>query len=233
MRKRRVGAAMARSARRGGRSALIRARRMRPKVNKSNVMLGLGFPKKITATHKYNEVLALNTGAAGLTNSVYYSCNGMYDPNVTGTGHQPYYFDQLGALYDQYVVIGAKIKLKFSKTPLNTDHPTICGVLINDDASGNADINTLMENSNVRWGMLSTGNPVLTLTKNWSAKKNFGGSILGNNALAGTTGSNPNEVQNFQVFINSEQGAVQTGIAVAIEITYIAVWTELKDISGS
>ena len=40
-----------------------------------------------------------------------YSANGMYDPNITGVGHQPMGFDQfIGVLYDHYCVVGAKIK---------------------------------------------------------------------------------------------------------------------------
>lgn len=35
----------------------------------------------------------------------------MYDPDLTGFGHQPYFFDQLTDIYSHYVVIGSKIKI--------------------------------------------------------------------------------------------------------------------------
>ena len=38
-----------------------------------------------------------------------WSMNGLYDPNITGTGHQPRFFDQYMALYGVYCVRGAKI----------------------------------------------------------------------------------------------------------------------------
>ena len=39
------------------------------------------------------------------------------DPNHTGVGHQPLYFDQLMTIYNHYIVIGAKITVKFTAYP--------------------------------------------------------------------------------------------------------------------
>lgn len=47
-----------------------------------------------------------------------YAINDLYDPNVTGTGHQGMYFDQLMAVYQRFTVIGAKVELRFA-TPTN------------------------------------------------------------------------------------------------------------------
>jgi hypothetical protein len=43
-----------------------------------------------------------------------FSANGLYDPDITGTGHQPRGFDQLIALYDHYVVERASCKVYFA-----------------------------------------------------------------------------------------------------------------------
>jgi hypothetical protein len=40
--------------------------------------------------------------------------NGLYDPDVTGTGSQPAYFDQWSALYKRYRVLGCWIDARFS-----------------------------------------------------------------------------------------------------------------------
>jgi hypothetical protein len=39
--------------------------------------------------------------------------NSLFDPNLTGTGHQPYGFDQLAALYQRYLVYAVTFDLKF------------------------------------------------------------------------------------------------------------------------
>lgn len=41
-----------------------------------------------------------------------YSLNGLYDPDITGGGHQPLGFDQMMALYNKYCVLGAKISIR-------------------------------------------------------------------------------------------------------------------------
>lgn len=40
--------------------------------------------------------------------------NGVFDPDVTGTGGQPYYFDQWAALYNRVRVHGSKIRVEAS-----------------------------------------------------------------------------------------------------------------------
>lgn len=37
--------------------------------------------------------------------------NSLFDPNLTGTGHQPLYFDQYSAIYSKYRVLGSSVKL--------------------------------------------------------------------------------------------------------------------------
>lgn len=43
-----------------------------------------------------------------------YSLNGLYDPNITGVGHQPMGFDELMAIYTQYKVVSTKVELTWS-----------------------------------------------------------------------------------------------------------------------
>lgn len=199
------------------------------------VKLGLGLPQKVTITHKYNEQIALNTLALGATNTYQWRCNGMYDPNITGTGHQPYYFDQLSALYDHYVVIGSRINIKVSKSDSNTNIPVTVGLYVNDDATVVPTTRYgLMEVTSGRHKIISGYGPgVQRLRAGWSAKKYFGGSILANTELQGTGTSDPTESSVYTVWCNSETNAQQTSVMLDVEIRYIAVWKEIKDIDSS
>jgi hypothetical protein len=40
--------------------------------------------------------------------------NSLVDPNATGTGHQPYGFDQLAAIYAKYRVLNCHVELRFT-----------------------------------------------------------------------------------------------------------------------
>jgi hypothetical protein len=80
----------------------------------------------------YFESAVSLTGAAGIQSSYVFSANGAYDPNITGTGHQPMGFDQMMSLYEQYVVVRASIKALFVS---NTQAPTRVGIVVAPDTS--------------------------------------------------------------------------------------------------
>jgi len=42
-----------------------------------------------------------------------WSGNSAYDPDFTGIGIQPYYYDRYSALYTKYVVLGSTMNIKF------------------------------------------------------------------------------------------------------------------------
>lgn len=204
--------------------------------NKTSVPMGLGFPKRVQMTHKYNDIIRVNTGVAGQTGSYNFRCNSLFDPNQTATGHQPMYFDQLAAIYDHYTVIGAKINLRIFKadtTGAGVYTNAVVGCYINDDSSlVSTNINTLCEHTQNRTRVVSLDKPAF-FTLKWSAKKTFGGSILGNDNLQGTATTNPTEESYFTLFYNSELQTQQVALDVYVDLTFITIWDELRDIAGS
>lgn len=68
-------------------------------------MLRTVLPDEFRATLKYCSHKAYacsSTGLVGSTNT--YACNGLFDPDLTGVGHQPYGYDQLTPFYGIYTV---------------------------------------------------------------------------------------------------------------------------------
>lgn len=202
--------------------------------NRTTVPVGLGFPKKMVMTHNYVETVSLLTGATGGLASYLFSCNSMYDPNSSGTGHQPMYFDQMSALYDHYTVIGSMATIKITNRVSNNPLTVNVGAFINDDTTVTGTIDSLRENSSVqnRIHQGNTTRPTIFRLK-WSAKKTFGGSILGNDDLQGTASSSPLEQSYFSIFADSSGSTNQSQLDVTIEIKYIAVWDELKELASS
>lgn len=201
--------------------------------NKNNVRMGLGFPKKITFTHKYHETVNL-TVAAGVVGIYNFSCNGMFDPNITGTGHQPLYYDQMTALYDHYTVIGSKMRVKLVQA-LGNQPAVRIATYINDDATVTpARIDTLGEQSSGKQFLIPPASvDSYTLTNSWSAKKTFGGSVLGNDNLQGTSGTNPTEQSYYTIAFQAADESTTVTMFAEVDITYIAVWDELRDVSSS
>lgn len=73
--------------------------------------------KKVKLEYVETIILSSDSSGAlqGYTGSEYvWNLNSLYDPNQTGTGHQPYGFDQLKLLYQLYTVYGAHIDITVS-----------------------------------------------------------------------------------------------------------------------
>lgn len=76
-------------------------------------------------TLRYAQMISLDPKpeALGATGSnVWQFCgNGLYDPDITGVGHQPMYFDNYAALYNKYRVIKSYISVTVvNNNPVNT-----------------------------------------------------------------------------------------------------------------
>jgi len=90
--------------------------------------LQFGFPTKIITILKYVDLYGLTSTAGGLATQVF-SMNSAFDPDVTGIGHQPMYYDRYSAIYNNYRVLGSRIVVEIS--PTNTvaaSGPFIMGI---------------------------------------------------------------------------------------------------------
>lgn len=202
--------------------------------NRTSVPVGLGFPKRMVMTHKYCLIGNVQS-TFGVINNYIFSCNSLFAPSSGGSSHQPLYFDQMASIYNHYTVIGSKIFVKFiPRTATQTSGAV--GLHINDDTSqvNITDIAAMSEQSQSKMFKLipAGSNNVCYMTSKWSAKKTFGGSVLGNDDLQGSATSSPVEQSHFQVFYQDLTGSTST-IDFIAEIHYIAVWDELKDIAQS
>jgi hypothetical protein len=71
------------------------------------------LPESLETTLVYCDDFSLDP-AAGVLSKYAFSANGLYDPNLTGTGHQPKGFDQLMAIYDHVVCYRSTIRVDHS-----------------------------------------------------------------------------------------------------------------------
>lgn len=192
-----------------------------------------GFPKKILVKHRYATAVGINASTGTLV-STQISCNGLYQPNVGG--HQPMYFDQLTPLYDHYCVIGSKIKVIASPdSATSITKPLVFGLYVNDDTSGYAsNMQAVQEFQQGKTKVLNyNATRPVTLSARWSAKKFFSKNPLANPELQGTSSSNPTEQSFFQICAQDITQAVNATLDVWVEVEYIAIWKELKDIAQS
>lgn len=186
-----------------------------------------GFPNSIITTLRYvdNFQLTCTTGAMA---TQFMAANGIYDPDITGSGHQPLYRDTYAAIYDQYVVLGSKITVSFITTTANEVH--IIGICGEDDASASSTFNTRCEQSNstfTQLGYNQGGGDMKTLTGTFGALENLGVEVKDDGYSATAVGSNPSELWCWAVWAQPESAST-TVVKVLVEVEYTVKFSELQ-----
>lgn len=185
--------------------------------------------------YDYQKVL---TGGVGSVPTHYYSANGLYDPDVTGTGHQPMGWDQMMALYEQATVLRAHIKVTFASAG---EHARV-GIYLNPDTTSPG-LPRLVENGLMIMDKVtgpSTANgqyAYSTLELACDIPKYFGrrrGEILADPQMYNTIASNPTEQVYFAVCAWAGfDAAADVTVAYDVTITFDAVFWEPKKLTSS
>lgn len=198
--------------------------------NRATASVGKGFPKKFLITHKYVDTIDFQSNINGVRGIYKYSCNSLFDPDNTSIGHQPMYFDNLAAIYRHYTVIGSKIVVKL--VPFEAEQAPGELVVFISDAGGDSILSFPEEaaeqtSASSRLIPATVDRPII-VTKKWSAKKTFGGSILGNDNLQGTASASPVEQSYFTLCVAAADGSAQVRYYVQVYLEYITIWDELS-----
>jgi len=99
-----------------------------------------GFPDTFSTKVKYADVFTLTGGVGAIGNQVF-TVNSLFDPDLSGIGHQPMWFDQIcgpqgTAPYGRYRVKGAKVKVTFATvSPPSISVTNVTPVLVGTMAS--------------------------------------------------------------------------------------------------
>lgn len=217
---------------RSRKAIVVQRPRSNLRTQRVSASIGQGFPRRLLMTHRYVDNITLTSTAAALATHQF-SVNSMFDPNTTGVGHQPLYYDQLTPLYNHYTVIGSKITVQITPKATN-EEPTRFVLFLEDNTTVTpTDIGILSEQTGAK--VLQIGpnsNFNYTRSLKWSARKNFPGAVLGNDQLRGTN-ANPAEQQYFTLGCQSSLGGTTTEVQCYVTIQYIAVWTEPKQVDNS
>lgn len=193
-------------------------------------------PVKAKRTLRYMETgVTLNPGVGGLAADYVFSANGLYDPNVTGVGHQPIGFDQMMQMYNHYTVIGAKITAKFSS--LDGTYEQLVGVAVVADPTAITNGIESVENGLVSFKMLQQqggAKQMCSLTRPLSVGKYMGRhSILSEDDFRGDVASNPAEQVYFHLICFPGTTVDTAGCRLDVVIDYITVFTEPKYLTQS
>lgn len=175
---------------------------------------------------RYNWNGQLQTGAAGVAGVQVFAANGLYDPDITGVGHQPRGFDQLMTLYAYATVIAAKCSVTFMPADGQANN-YIGGILLSETATADGDFSNIMENRNRVYKPITVNSEGRTLTKKFSTKKFMGVSHpMSEYSLRTSAAANPAQMAYFHVFVGNPSFADGGAVEASIVLEYICVFSE-------
>lgn len=209
-----------------------RPRRKRKTLSLRRSPMGTSFATKL----RYYDTVSVNPGVGSLAYHKF-AANGLYDPDLTGTGHQPRGFDQLMVMYNHYLVVGSKITITVHNSDANI--PIVCGVYTSVDNQTTTAPRDFMEQAGRRYTVLAGdaqgGNNIKTLTAYASPKKMFNVANLKDNTnLRGYISANPTELLYYNLFAFSQNETSDPAACdFSVVIDYLVIFSEPNDLDAS
>jgi len=175
---------------------------------------------------QYFESVAV-TGTASQVYTYIYSANGVYDPNITGTGHNPMGFDQMMLFYNHYTVMGSKIRVVYQNTGTVDTH---VGLSVSGSTSASTDYVTMIENGDLIYTILTpTGIAGSVATLRSSSKAaDFQGLqyVMDDPDMRGDAASNPVEQLYYYISIWNPANATVPSVLIDVYIEYDVMYHE-------
>lgn len=141
----------------------------RPVTSSSKTISAIkGIGNRVTSNFIYCDQFNIDGAAAGVTGKYTLSLSSLFDPNVTGAGHQPGGFDELMAIYEKYCVTEAEYRITIYNNNATAGSFNCCS--ISDVPTSDNDIRTIIENGQCQ-------HHVLGLNPGGASVKTFSGTV--------------------------------------------------------
>lgn len=192
------------------------------------------LPTRFLTKMTYCQKLTLSTPIGAY--SIYRFQSSIFDPDLTGTGHQPYYHDQWATMYSKYKVHGFRYRIQFVNTG---SYPAWVAVLHcpHDSYSGSS-IETEMEKPANRKRMLlgsaNSSSAKRTVSGYVSVRKLEGlgkAEFAGHEAYEAAFGANPSRV--VKLAIEYEGMSATSDIYALVHLTYYTEIYNRTEVVGS
>ena len=187
------------------------------------------FPTEIMKDFSYCDAfsLASQTVTNAFGTERVWRLNSLFDPDLTGVGHQPYYYDQVSFLYMFYRVFEVAWEIQFT-TPGTIN--TFCAVM--EASSADTYILTgkqsqfVREKPNAVSRVIGDGSQPLTVigrTKIWDLEGNSYGNWLGDKDFQAPTFASPVKEPKLRIAIGDFGAPItETIVGVQLRIIYKA-----------
>jgi hypothetical protein len=180
------------------------------------------------------------TTTAGAIGTYFFTANGLFDPDITGTGHQPLGFDTMMLYYEQYTVLSSKISVTFLNNGANAIR---AAVSLKPDTTAPV-IGDMVENGFVKMVALDSpgymtgagaGIRIKQVSLDCDVAAYFGRrtarEMLNDTSLQGTVAANPSEQVYFAISVWGGFFADNIACAFDVALQYDVIFWEPRQVS--
>lgn len=192
--------------------------------NLSNVYPYRGIPNTVNCKHDYFFIFNFSSGATASTNIM--RLNSLWDPDQSGVGAQPYYRDELAALYNKYCVYGCKVKATYA---IDSGISCTVGFKAQNDTSVLTNANLALERPEAKTVIINPGQRTITQTKYYAMNQLFGvrrSTILDENDYKATANTNPANEQYLQIFAQPSDNFTASVGRIVLRMTFYTKWSD-------
>lgn len=198
------------------------------------VNFGRGFPDRIMDDMIYGEVIVRAPGTP--TDEYQFNLNSTFDPNLTGTGHQPMFRDQLAVIYNKYRVHSVDLRVDYY-----AGGAPIIGYLAcaNETTALTSNLYTPLEQNFAQWFLqkdsgANTAKPRtlrqrINLWDLWGKTKQ---EYLSDDITAANIGSSPVEIMTAKIGAMTSDGS-NVAWTFAIQMKMKVEWYDRSTVSAS
>jgi hypothetical protein len=216
-----------------------RQSKKRPKSVQKGLSWVCPFPTMMSSKFRYTTAFSLTEASVGTGSFYVWNANSLFDPDVTSTGHQPLYYDQLLASagpYQRFCVTHVHIQIDL--LTLGTSQIAV-GIYPQVGATDGPTLERLIEKPGVVWKVLppasATNRTALSLSVPIS--KLFGvpsRALIADDTYQGFWNANPSRLASLIFAIYSMTGAATVGSVTGIaQLKYSAKLFGLSAVGSS
>lgn len=186
------------------------------------------FGYSVRKTLNYFSSGVVLSGASSAAGAQVFSANGMFDPDITGTGGQPMSFDQAMSFFNHYTVHKARIKVTFSSD--STTLRASCGLIVSGSSTVTTVVETLLENGDGAIQQLQfagqNGSSATFQCELDCGRFQAVDDVMDDPNMRGDSASNPTEQMYFHLFVVNLTTAAAVQCEYNCLITYDATFHE-------
>lgn len=176
----------------------------------------------------YAEKFSLTGGTLGTCGQYQFRTNSIFDPNLSGVGHQPLGYDQITPLFEKYVV--TKMDYKINIVNGAASQAMMWCVNASDSTSTSGAIDQIIENGNARCGIISGytgGSPTVKVTGtvlNWKLSGASYDEYVMDDVNGASVGANPTDVNVLNISVCDVATATGATVYALVELTYYTIF---------